>query len=600
MPAPKPHHIAYLDGLRYRRAILAGAQALMAHSRELDAINVFPVPDSDTGTNLKALCQQLMLSLSTWQDRRIDRTASVVGEAALMGARGNSGAIFAQFFCGLSDALHGRTRVETAHFGQALLHAARTAYQALAEPREGTILSVARVWAEAFARQAEKTTDFLLLLEETLPTAEQALQATEEQLDVLHEAHVVDAGALGFVHFLRGIYTYIHEGPLAPPIQFPASEEITTSPVHHLADGSAYRYCTEGLLSGKYLSHEALQHVLSPLGDSLIIAGGTRLVRFHIHTNQPHEVFKRLRRMGQLAAEKVDDIYLQTRPMETNVAVVTDSGCDLPEMIRDQYGIFTVPYRLLFCEESFLDRYGITPEEFFEWLEHHPCHPTTSQPSPADLKRVYEQALHRAERVISIHVTSKHSGTYQSALHVARAFGERIHVVDSRSISIGIGLLALTAAEGAHQYLPFEEILHRVYTARKHLRAYLTLETLEYLVRGGRVSTLKGFIGRLLNVKPLLMIDEEGVLKPAGQAFNREKALQQVLRHSLTYAKTLQYPRFAVAHARAPEAAQWFAEEIRKAYGNDVELYMTVLSPALSVHAGPGAAGIGVTERFPA
>ena len=594
----QPIHIAYVDGPRYRRAMLAGARQLMLHYQELNAINVFPVPDSDTGTNLKALAQHLILHLKDWHHHRLDATAQTVAEQALIGARGNSGAIFAQFLCGLSDALHNLPRASAIPFAQALLHAADTAYQALTDPREGTILSVASTWTRAFSEETRHTGDFLLLMKTSLPVAKQALQTTEHQLDVLREAHVVDAGALGFYYFLQGIYHYICHGPLEPAVELP-DEEVSPPVQHLIPDGNTYRYCTEGLLLGKQLNHDVLQHLLAPLGDSLVIAGGTKLVRFHIHTDQPHEVFRRLRPLGRLASEKVDDLFLQTHRSQTAIAVVTDSGCDLPDGVRDRYGIFTVPYRILFCEDSYLDRYGITPEEFFHLLEHHPCHPTTSQPSPADLKRVYEQALQHARHVISIHVTSKHSGTYQSALHVARRFDGHVHVVDSRSISIGIGLLALTAAACAERGLSVEETLHHVYTARKHLRAYLTLETLEYLVRGGRVHALKGFIGRVLHARPLLMIDEEGVLKPSGQAFNQEKALQKVMDRTLTYAQTLHNPRFAIAHARAPEAAEHLADEIRRTYGPDVDLYITALSPAFSVHGGPGTVGIGVTELLP-
>ncbi|MCD8480720.1 MAG: DAK2 domain-containing protein [Candidatus Cloacimonetes bacterium] len=234
-----------------------------------------------------------------------------VAEAALSGARGNSGIIFAQYLHGLSLELPEKGSITVKHFAESAQKAVSHLYSSLMNPVEGTMLTVIREWAENLVQQSQQTTDFLHALSESLSAAHRSLKETPSKLKVLAEAGVVDAGASGFVHFLEGIMDYIHKGSLrVRETILPAIESTDSSDTHSTAPGE-YRYCTEAILSGFSCSTNMVKGLLSPLGDSLILAGGSEMLHIHIHTNDPEKVFGELFRLGDVSRGKVDDMLRQ-------------------------------------------------------------------------------------------------------------------------------------------------------------------------------------------------------------------------------------------------------------------------------------------------
>src|SRR6476659_8009201 len=203
--------IAYLDGRRLARAVIAGARFVADRAEPLNKINVFPVPDGDTGTNLASTLQKIAAGIARIRKRHMREMSRALADEAVAGARGNSGAIMAQFFSGFSDALPEAPRVSTRDFAAAVVGASESAYAAIARPVEGTILTVIRDWAGAVERRAEELKDFAVLLPETLRDAKKSLENTPNQMKALKQAGVVDAGAQGFVYLLEGIVKYLRE-----------------------------------------------------------------------------------------------------------------------------------------------------------------------------------------------------------------------------------------------------------------------------------------------------------------------------------------------------------------------------------------------------
>ncbi|MDY0231992.1 MAG: DAK2 domain-containing protein, partial [Candidatus Saccharicenans sp.] len=204
--------IKYLDGRRLYFAFLAGGKAIIKDFAYLNKINVFPIPDGDTGTNLastmKAIAEQASPSHS------IKESLRSIADAALMGARGNSGLIFAQYLYGLSKELGNDVRISTAGFGETVKNAVSYAYSSTAYPQEGTILTLIREWADEIYQNRHRFSDFYELLHHSLERTRQALQETPKKLSVLRKAGVVDAGAKGFVDFIEGVVDFIHQGSL--------------------------------------------------------------------------------------------------------------------------------------------------------------------------------------------------------------------------------------------------------------------------------------------------------------------------------------------------------------------------------------------------
>jgi DegV family protein with EDD domain len=236
----------------------------------------------------------------------------------------------------------------------------------------------------------------------------------------------------------------------------------------------------------------------------------------------------------------------------------------------------------------------MTERDFYRMLADSPHHPKTSQPAPADFQEVFLQAAANHKQALAIILTGALSGTLQAAQRAAQAVKDQIdvHVVDSKNVCIGLGLILREAAEAVESGVnDIAELKNRVQWAIQNVRLYISFETMEYLVRGGRVSRFRGAIARWLNLKPILRINSEGkaelVAKTFGGEHGRRKLMEIVKKEAIGKRKL----RFLVAHANAPEAAREAAEQIRR-YFEVPEVAVVGVSPALGAHGGPGAVGI--------
>ena len=211
--------IRYLNGLRLRRALIAGARHLMAHREHLNRINVFPVADGDTGANMAGTMRAVVQGILPSRERGIHRMLRTIADLALSGARGCSGTILAQFLHGLAQEMADAANVTTRIFGSGVRRAVAYPYEAVSEPREGTILTVLRDWSDALSEWAARSDDFAEVLNHAYAAALRSLEATREKLAVLTRAGVVDAGAQGLVHLLAGITAFITEGRIRETVQ---------------------------------------------------------------------------------------------------------------------------------------------------------------------------------------------------------------------------------------------------------------------------------------------------------------------------------------------------------------------------------------------
>ena len=298
--------------------VVRGAVTAIERSRErVDDLNVYPVPDGDTGTNLALTARAVLESLerSTADDRAT--LARESSRAALMGARGNSGVILSQIVRGIAESLAAEEAIEGGAVARALRAGSDAAYRAVRKPVEGTMLTVLRALAEAADREQSRPTDALLEL--LVERGDEAVAETQEQLDVLREAGVVDAGAAGLVELVRGIASVVGGQPLAevPPIQEAAAETA-----HQ--ELSRYRYCTTFVIEGE-LDPKALEAELERLGDSLLVVGDEHALKVHVHTDEPGEALTIGTRAGGIENVEIADMHRQTRARERRLlAAVPD------------------------------------------------------------------------------------------------------------------------------------------------------------------------------------------------------------------------------------------------------------------------------------
>lgn len=277
------------------------------------------------------------------------------------------------------------------------------------------------------------------------------------------------------------------------------------------------------------------------------------------------------------------------------VSIVTDSTADLPSDLVARYGIRVVPLLVQFGEEWFRDGVDLSPAAFYARLRTGSVLPTTSQPSLATFQATYEDLLKDGGQVVAIHLSSTFSGTYQASVVAARACSPgRVAVLDSRSLSMGTGWLALEAAQAAAAGAPYKEVVALVERLRPGARVMAVLETLEFLQRGGRIGRARAFLGSLLGIKPLLEV-RDGEVLPRERIRTWGRAIERLVELTLALGKLR---RVAVIHSGADQAAErlrgWLEPRLEHA-----ELRTCELGPVLGTHIGPGAVGVAVLVDEP-
>jgi DAK2 domain fusion protein YloV len=302
------------EGDLERTRELAGAALanLEQNRRRIDDLNVYPVPDGDTGTNLTLTVRSVVEALAddgTPRDR--PGLARAVARAALMGARGNSGVIFSQILRGAAEVLGAAAAIDAAAVAEALRSASDAAYRAVRQPVEGTMLTVIRELAEEAEARVADTAAVPDLLVEVVRRGDDAVRRTPEQLAVLREAGVVDAGGAGLVEIVRGIAAGLTGEPLP---EAPAVEEVGFDAIHQ--ELSRYRYCTVILVEGDGLDADELEAELEPLGDSLLVVGDPSALKVHLHTDDPGAAIQAATAIGEVESVEIANMHKQTAERE--------------------------------------------------------------------------------------------------------------------------------------------------------------------------------------------------------------------------------------------------------------------------------------------
>ncbi len=604
--------IGYLDGPRLRRSLIAACEYAQRQRAELNRINVFPVPDGDTGTNLAMTVRAVADHLRPVTARSVSAVAPGSAPAGALGARGDSGMMLSHFLLGFSEAVDGRERISTAEFGGALGSGVEKLYDSLDDPVEGTILTVMRDVATA-ARES-KAADFVPLVRHVVEHARDSLSRTPEQLPVLKKAGVVDAGAKGFVSMLEGVLLFVQGVSLAgdSEAEGTAAAEGDEGPgpmAAAVADFGAveeqYRYCTEALVRGPSLpAQKEARAALRDFGDSLIVIRSGDVLKVHVHTDEPEEVFDWLRGVGTLVTHKAEDMQVQHETIGRSgghvqlarrpVGVVTDSAADLPVEIVRAHGIHVVPLAIVDGDVSYRDGVDITADQFHRMLESAETLPTTSQPTPAAILETLEAAAEESESLVGVFLSSTLSGTFHAAEAAARRFdGAPIVLVDGLGNSLLTGLLALKAAELAEVGRSASEIAEEVRRIRARSGILFTVRSFERMIASGRVDRRRALVGRFLGIKPIMGMQPDGSVVAYSKAFGVKRARREmlrVLRSNVPYdARRL---RFGVVHVGMPEIVDEIGAELRKEYGRDVEVIGAPATPVISTHLGIGAWGL--------
>ena len=592
-----PAHTAARPAIRgpgLRRALIAGARRVISQRELLNRINVFPVADGDTGSNLAFTLGSVLAGALSRRTGSAGELLRRVSEDAIDGSRGNSGAILAQFFCGVAEAVGPTTALAPELLARATQAGAISARQALAEPREGTIVSVISAFATALEARPD-TTDVQAWFGKALARGRQALADTPSQLPVLQKAGVVDAGAQGFMDLLEGIGDYLASGKLdADALVDEGAIDLEAARAHgEVADADpAHRWCSECLLLGEGLDRAALRAAVSDLGAScVVVAGSQARVRLHAHVSDPQQLFALAGRFGRVEATKADDMHAQARSAAGggDVAVVTDSAADVPDEVARRLNIHVVPVRVSFGEQDYLDKVGLSTAEFYRKLRTEIVLPRTSQPPPGDFRRQFEFLLSHHPAVVYVGLSRAVSGTLQAAEAAAqRGHPERTRIFDSANAAGGQALLAIKAAEMATAGAGADEILAELERRRPQTHTWAIARDIGHAVRGGRVPRWAKPVLNTLGLVPIAKVTAEGKLGMAGAFVGGKRIPERFARYIAARVDRRLRWRAVVGHCDALADADALLLELQSALQCE-DGWIAETGPAVGAHAGPGA-----------
>ncbi len=599
--------ITYLDGIRLYRAIVAGIRQVISKQEYLNNINVFPVPDRDTGTNMALTLNSVLESTYAYHSANIQDLLDNVANAALNGARGNSGAILAQFFQGLYEGAQSvKEKMTTRNFVAAISTAVNHAHKALSQPKEGTILTILRDFSDEITHQQLENSDldFVDLFTCGIERAKKSLEKTAFQLKEMKKAGVVDAGAQGFVEFLDGIHAFIMNGSikqLKEEINDIEIKEINEEVYHEIDE--RFRYCTECLINkqdDKDIDHDELRNILDELGNSLIVAGSSKKTKIHVHTNDPKKIFEICRRFGSVTGEKADDMIHQQKSFaqrETNVAILTDSSADLPEEIISSLNIHVVPIIINMGADSYIDKVSVTSEEFHHLIKTHEATPTTSQPSFGDFHRQYQYLAAHYDSIIALHIPNKLSGTLTASKKAASKISDKsdITVLDAQNGGVGQGLIVMRAAEAAKAGLSKADITAVIKEIIPNTTFFFAVTDLDFIARSGRISEKITKLFKLLKMSPVLHFTLDGKIKLMNFLFGKNNLTEKIFKITKKKIKKDKKYRMIISYTGSKHKAQKLEKIIRSQLKDHIEqVFVLPLGASLAAHGGLNALGVAM------
>lgn len=593
-------HKEKINGFDLMDWFVLGSEEVKAHKKHLNEINVFPVADGDTGTNLTSTLRA-MAELPRKKEA-FHEMMEEISDAGMANARGNSGIIFASYVNGLAAEAAGYREVDRQEFSRIASGAVKYLYRAVENPVKGTMITVISDWAEFLSAHHDQYKSFEDFFSAAFHAAGESLQRTKSQMEILRKNNIVDSGAEGFVRFLQGITRFFQGGAITRAEQIPEDDYQL-----HEEEITEKRYCSEWYLELKEGiwqedSADRLKMKLKVWGDSIIVMSRGNRLKVHLHTDNPHLVTEELLTLGHVLSQKMDDMGLETRVLSKGkggLGILTDYIADIPEEYKIQHLVHTIPVGIQMDEEAYLDKQTINLEQLFRYIPRVQIYPTSFQPEPARIKAMLEKLQELYDSLLIISVSSKLSGTWQALEAEAKSMREKgypVRVVDSRLNSGAQGLIVKRAAELREAGMNLEEIAAKLEEWISKGRIYVCLETIEYAVKGGRVSSTVGAIGMKVGLRPIMSLDESGAGKTFGAAFSRKGITGKILKIIRKTMENGGIEAYSIVHARDPALAEEYRERLSRMIGKEPE-FVTEISSVVAINSGIGAVAVSIIEK---
>lgn len=586
-------HPTFISVERFAIAFHLACQSIIQKEERINQLNVFPVSDKDTGTNLAMTLSEVSPQLSnnsTYRDYLL-----MVANTVFDNARGNSGVIFSIFI----DALSSNATTDAALSIDSLIDLLENAYLHLCHEMqnvvEGTIITFMGDCVQLFRIPTTLNLLQQKQFEAIFLDLKSLLQKTQEQNPILAKNEVIDAGAYALYLFLK---TFILSVPGNTSIHIESDTldegESVSFTEHEVEDYPSHRYCTEGKLQLKpMVDLDEIKAIINQSGDSELFLKRGNTLRFHVHANHPVPLTIKLLPYGTLKHPKIDDLYRQYQMIhhrKHDIAIVTDSSADLPTKLYDTYPIFQIAQSIHIGDNELLDRLNIDPDLLYELLPTLTHYPKTSAPTLGLIKYTIKVLKKYYKNILILTISSELSSTYNTIKTVAQ-YDDSIHVFDTLNNSGSHGFLIQYAAEMVEKKYEIMDIIKQLNKIRAATATFVVIRQIDAPIRSGRLPGLKGWIAKMLRIKPVLTLDEHGKGVIVSKSLTYRSAIHKILSIIKTKHEARPILYYGILHANAGIQTTSFREALIDIIGIP-PMYIQSISPALGIHVGIGGIGI--------
>jgi len=597
----------HLTQKELKKMMLLSWERVEENKEEINKINVFPVPDQDTGSNMAKTLLGIKQVIEKREFKDLTEISGAVLDGALIAAQGNAGVIYTGFLAGFLPLLN-KNPVNTKKLALAFKKGAKRARKSIQDPKEGTILDVIDAAAETFEKQAPKEKDIINVLKKATQRANEALLATREKMEILRKANVVDAGGLGFLIILESFLDAL-EGEERKKRE--KEKEKVSEKTRRFIQTLSHRYEIVFLVKNEKLDRDELEKKLTPLGNSIEVLKIGDKTKVHIHTDLVEEVKKIARQSGKLLDLRIEDMAKEVVGEESvrkvSIGIVTDDVAGLLPKIIERYQIEIVPAILDWTEGQNLPGQNVYQKmREADKLGMIKAFPKTFQAPPKSYLNAFEKQLQKFDKILCITITSKVSGCYNSAKQAEETMkrSERIFVFDSLQAVGAQALLVLRAIELIQEHREITEVIKELKTLIPKIHLYALFEDPKWIEGGGRVSRGQAnWIRRIkkINLHPLITI-KKGQITKGGMVFAKDMAealFKKISKESqkvrkkgkqirviinqadnLKEAKKLKKMLKEIKPARLPDGTQVGGAEVS---------FISLASPVVGAHIGPGS-----------
>lgn len=587
----------YLTQEELKKMMLLSCKKIEENKEQINKINVFPVPDQDTGSNLAKTLQGIKTAIEGKEFKDLEEISQVALEGALTTAQGNAGVIYVGFLANFLPSLD-KNPVSVKKLAIAFEKGAERARKSIQNPKEGTILDVIDATAQVFKEESEKEKDIIKIFKKAIEKAHQALLATREKMEVFRRANVVDAGGLGFLMILES-YLEALEGERKEL----KKEEKPSEKIRRFVQVLANRYEIVSLIKNPRVNEETIQGKLKKLGNSIDIVQIGNKMKIHIHTDYPDEVKNIIRQSGQILELREEDMTKEVVGEESvrkvSIGIVVDNISALLPKILERYQIEVVSTILDWPELEKFPGENLYQKIREAWRQGSKTLPKTSQATPKSYFNAYKNQFQKFEKILCLTVSSKLSGCYNSAIQAKEMLTEkekeRVFVLDTFNGAAGQGLLVLKTIELIQEQREINEVIEETKKLIPKTHTYVIFQDPKGIESIGRVSQSQAnWIRRMkkVGIHPIMEV-KRGMLDKGGMIFAKDIS-EALFKKTLKDSKKEKGKKIRVIinHADYLEGAEKLKKLLKEKIGAEVS-FISEGPPIICAVTGPGTLILG-------